>query len=150
MRNMLRAVLLAGLPVSALLMLAAAVLDSAAELPAAVLPVLAACPPVTGCFCAGCSAGRHSRRAGLRCGAAAALLLSLIWLAAAYTAADAVSVPAVLPVLLAAGACGGVLGVNARPPRIRRRSKTLRYLRERLHLLPAEAAAVRIKRRQRT
>lgn len=134
MKNRIRAVLLCGLPCSFALMLAEAALYTAVEIPVQALPVLAAFALLTGCCAAGYRAGKTGRSGGLRSGLLCAALLSGMWYAAAFLITERVCVPMSLPVMLAGGASGGVLGVNARPPRIRRRSKRLRHLRERLRL----------------
>ena len=89
-----------------------------------------------GCFAAGYSAGKRRRRGGIVCGSMPALLLSAVWYAAACVLAGRLRMPWLLTVLLPAGICGGICGVNTKLPEPRRRPHRLIAARERAVLRP--------------
>lgn len=135
MRTVVRACLLAGIPASAGLFLLLAAAVQRVDLPEAVFPMLAAVPVVAGSCLAGEAAGRRGRRGGLRLGAAAALLLTGLWCAAAGVLMKKPPDPLLFGISVPAGMLGGIRGVNRPAPKIRRR----------LHRLPAWWAALRLR-----
>jgi putative membrane protein (TIGR04086 family) len=130
MRKILRGCLLSGLPVSLILTAALAALLTAFDLPLLWYPAAAALPLLAGCFCAGFTAGKAARFHGLRCGAAAAFLLCLLWYAAVCITGGGLRNPLLMLIALPCGMCGGICGVNTRQPVPRRHSHTALHLRE--------------------
>ena len=122
MRNMIRACLLAGLPVSAACLAGLTFLLTAADLPLRLYPAAAGIPLLAGCFCAGFSAGKRQRLHGMLCGSLSTLLLAAFWYAVSCITAGALRSPALLCILLPAGAAGGVCGVNTKLPLPKRRT----------------------------
>lgn len=135
-------VLLCGVPVSALGIFSAAVLASAVDLPAALLPVLAELPVMLGTFLAAYRAGKRERRRGMRCGLRCGILLSGGWYLLAGSSAG-FGIPVCMLVSVPCGICGGILGVSRPAPAIHRRMHTLRRIPETAALHGAHAAAVR-------
>lgn len=136
MYQILRDCLFAGVPASVLGLLGTAALLTGLDLPLQWYPAAAALPLLCGCFAAGFSAGKRLRRCGWRCGAEAALLLTLLWYAADCLICGVLRSPMLLLVTLPAGMCGGVCGVNTRLSSPRKRMHWAVHLRERLILLP--------------
>ena len=108
---------------------AAGALFWAADLAAAGFGAPVACVAWAGCFCAGFSAGKRQRLHGMLCGSLSALLLAVFWYAVSCITAGALRSPALLCILLPAGAAGGVCGVNTGLPLPKRRT----HLPARLH-----------------
>ncbi|MBP0966497.1 MAG: TIGR04086 family membrane protein [Oscillospiraceae bacterium] len=135
MRELLFACLLAGLPVSVLGFAGMTVLLTASELPQRFYAAAGALPLLAGCFCAGISAGRRRRRGGLKNGAFAALLLSLLWYAAACVMLRALRSPVLMLTAWPAGSLGGLFGVNTVLPLPGKRSHRRERLRVRCAML---------------
>lgn len=121
MRELLKSVLFIGLPLSLLGMLGMAAAVTAIDLPAGLLPILAALPLLLGAFCAALPAGRRLRRHGLRLGAACGAMLTAIWYLAACMLLHRLRLPLLCMLTLPAGMCGGVVGVNCAPIPLHRR-----------------------------
>lgn len=136
MREMLRAVLLMGLPVSVLLFLGAAAGYVWTDLPAGVLRVLAVLPVLAGALLSGCAAGRRGRKRVLASGAGAACLLTALWYLAAALHTGALCPPVLLLLTVPCGAAGAVWGAAGEPPQMRRRMHKLIPLRTRISMLP--------------
>ena len=136
MRDWIQACLLTGLPVTLLGILSLTGMLTVFDLPLRYYPAAAALPLLTGCFAAGYSAGKRRRRGGIVCGSMPALLLSAVWYAAACVLAGRLRMPWLLTVLLPAGICGGICGVNTKLPEPRRRPHRLIAARERAMLRP--------------
>ena len=136
MRTVLRACILAGVPVSAAGMLGTAALLTAVELPLRLYPVFAAVPLLCGCFVSGCCAGKRSRHGGIRCGIVAACCLTAMWFLFLCFRQEHLQAPVLLLPAVPAGMLGGICGVNTRPPVPHGRSHRLFAVRERAALLP--------------
>ncbi len=116
MRNILRGVLLRGIPVSGLLMLAAALILTVPDVSAGVYRICAGIPLLCGGFAAGWYAGRRNRRRGLLGGIPAGCILTGIWYFAVRITGGRTGMPAVLPAVCLLAMCGGAAGVNRRMP----------------------------------
>ena len=134
MKHLMRACLLAGVPVSAALLLGLAALLTLADLPLQYYSAAAAVPLAAGCAAAGFFAGRRQRRGGWTNGAAAALLLAALWYAADCVYCGGLRSPLLLLAVLPCGSIGGICGVNTALPEPHRRPHGLRRQREKLCL----------------
>lgn len=130
MRELLIACLSAGLPVSLLGFAGVTLLLTSVDLPQRFYALAGTLPLLAGCFGAGMSAGRRRRRGGLKNGAFAALLLCMLWYAAACAVLRELRAPVLLLTAWPAGSLGGLLGVNTALPLPGRRS----HRRERLRV----------------
>ncbi len=135
MRELFLACLRGGLPVSVLGFACVTVLLTLTDLPHRAYAWAGALPLLAGCFCAGFSAGKHIRRHGLKNGAFAALLLGLMWYAAACIVLRTLRSPVLLLAACPAGSLGGMFGVNTALPLPGRRSHRAARLRTRCALL---------------
>ena len=136
MRIILRACILAGVPVSAAGMIGTAALLTVVELPLRLYPVFAALPLLCGCFLAGCCAGKRRRHGGMFCGAAAACCLTAMWYLFVCFRRESPQAPMLLFAAIPAGMFGGICGVNTHQPEPRGRSHRFFSVRERAALLP--------------
>ena len=136
MRIILRACILAGVPISAAGMLGTAALLTAVELPLRLYPVFAAIPLLCGCFFSGFCAGKSRRHGGVFCGAAAACCLTAMWYLFICFRQERPQLPVLLLITVPAGMIGGICGVNTVQPVPHGRSHRLSAVRARAALFP--------------
>ena len=126
LRDIVRAVLVRGIPVSVCGMLLTAALLSVSSLPVSVCPLLAGLPLLAGSFFSGLYAARRRRRGGIFCGTGAALLLTALWyLLCCLLTGGLRPVPGLLLTVFPFGICGGIFGTGLRQPPPRPRSHRL-------------------------
>lgn len=134
MRNILRGVLLRGVPVSVLLMLGTALLLTVPDVSAGVYRVCAGLPLLCGGFASGWYAGRRNRRHGLRDGLPAGCLLTAVWYASVRLSGMHPGFPVLMPAVCLFAMCGGAAGVNRKAPEPRQAPHGCIRMREGLRL----------------
>lgn len=147
MFEIILSVLLCGVPVSCAGMLGTAALLTVTDAPYFCFRAGAVLPLLCGAFLAGFRAGKRIRRNGLRCGASAAFLLTLLWYAAVCIWIRRIGVPRLLLLTVPCGMLGGVLGVNTKLPLPQRHSHAASGVPRRLSLSCKAAAGKRRARR---
>lgn len=130
----MRGVLLRGVPVSVMMMLAAALALTAPDVSAGVYRFCAGLPLLCGGFSAGWYAGRRNRRHGLLGGIPAGCILTALWYAGIRLIGGHPGLPVILPAVCLLAMCGGAAGVNRQEPDAKRRPHRRIRLREALAL----------------